>query len=777
MPAARPFDLPPLRAGIAGMYASIDRESAQIRAAHLGTVLRLTPWMMAANVANGALVLWAFRARLEPALWLWWATLMLVSGLALMNSWRRRHRAPAAVSTHAVHRATAHAALLAGVWAALPLGWLAGATPPQQLLLATLVTGMLGAGTFVLSPLPLASAAYAAIFTVASLVSLAMTGEPMFLAVAGLLLLYALMSVLGALGMWRKATQSLVAQATAQRQEQMLAVLLQDFEQHAGEALWETGPDGRLVHVSPRLAEMLALDAAAAQARTLTALLAERSPDGAVALQQAFDAGRNFRALALELLVGSATRHLSLNGKCLHDELGRIRGWRGVLADVTEKVRAERDLWQLAHTDSLTGLANRFTLRDALAEQLRQRRGGALLSLDLDHFKTVNDTLGHSAGDELLRAVAGRLRACVRPGDLVARLGGDEFAVLMTHSGRAEDAAALATRLVAALDQPMDVQGRRLPPVRGSVGVALCDDDEVGVDELLLRADTALYAAKEGGRGRYVLYEMQLGERTRRQLAIETGLRQAVQQGQLALHWQPKVDIAHWRIVGAEALMRWRHPELGQVGPGEFIPVAERVGLIDELGTWALHEACRAAAGPLAGLVVSVNVSRAQLRDGQLAGRVREALHRYQLEPQWLELEITESLFADDAAAMLAHLHALRALGVRIALDDFGTEYSSLQYLLQFRFDTLKIDRAFVNEVLHRQEVRAVVQTIAQLAVALDMRTVCEGVETPQQLAAVAQAGCDEMQGFLASAPRALDDFQRLRRNWRPMSPMAVALH
>jgi EAL domain-containing protein (putative c-di-GMP-specific phosphodiesterase class I) len=258
---------------------------------------------------------------------------------------------------------------------------------------------------------------------------------------------------------------------------------------------------------------------------------------------------------------------------------------------------------------------------------------------------------------------------------------------------------------------------------------------------------------------------------------VEAGLRQAIEKNQLALHWQPKVDIGSWQVVGAEALMRWQHPELGSVPPGEFIAVAESSGLIDELGLWALNEACGAAVGPLAGLVVSVNVSPSQLRDGQFPDRVRDALRRWQLEPARLELEITESVFMDDAAGVLAQLHALHGLGVRIALDDFGTGYSSLAYLRRFPFDTLKIDRAFVNEVLLRRDARAIVQTIAQLAVALGMRTVCEGVETQQQLAAVAQAGCDEVQGYLVSAPRPLTDFVRMYRGWRAVSPLGAMLH
>lgn len=776
MPPEPSFDLTNLRSGIRSMYASADREAARIRGAHLAEVSRLTPPAMAANVVGAALLLWTFGTHRPPGLWVWWAALMLTAGIAMLGWLRHRRRRVESASIRSVHRATLHAVLLAGVWAVVPLTWFPGLAPAQQLVIAALFTGMLGAGTFMLSPLPLAAIGYAAVYTVSSFVALLLSREPMYLGVVVLLVFYSSITVLGSLAMWRKATALLLSQAQALRQEQMLAVLLHDFEQQAGDALWETGADGHLNHVSPRLAELLDVDGDEARSRPLLALLGERCSEGAPALQRAFDAGRPFREMTLQRRAGDGVRHLAISGKRLADDTGRTQGWRGVLSDVTAKIEAERGLWRLAHTDSLTGLANRFTLRDGLAQVLRDERGSALLMLDLDHFKTVNDTLGHSVGDELLQAVAQRLRACVRPGDLVARLGGDEFAVLMTHSGDAEVASALAQRLVDALQQPLELHGRRLR-IGGSVGVALRVDESVGVDEWLIQADTALYAAKEGGRGQHVLYQGALGERSRRRASIEAGLRQAIEKGQLALHWQPKVDIGRWEIVGAEALMRWQHPELGAVPPGEFIAVAEASGLIDELGNWALGEACAAAVGPLAGLVVSVNVSPSQLRDGGFPDRVRHALRRWQLEPALLELEITESVFMDDAADVLAQLHALHGLGVRIALDDFGTGYSSLAYLRRFPFDTLKIDRAFINEVLLRRDARAIVQTIAQLAVALGMRTVCEGVETQQQLAAVAQAGCDELQGYLASPPRPLADFVRLHRGWRAVSPLGARLH
>ena len=752
------------------LYQVDDAESGALRAALLGAVRRLTPHTMACNLGSGALVLLAFQAAVPIGLWLWWALLNTVSLLALWGWWRQRRRGAGAASIRALHRATLHSAVLAGLWSLVPLLWFPQATPAQQLVLATLVTGMLGAGGFVLSPLPAASLAWVVVITVGALGALWREGNPELAAVGLLVLAYAPMVAIGALSAGRLQAGMLRAQWRTERQERMLAVLLQDFEQQADDALWQTDQDGRLSHHAARLGQMLGLPDAVLVQQPLLALLRARATDGLDALLQALDIGRPFRDVVLKLGQGPAQRHLAVQGKRLVDEHGRTMGWRGVVSDNTERIAAQQQLHALAHTDSLTGLANRHTLREALSATLHQGRPAALLSLDLDHFKSINDTLGHSAGDQLLQAVARRLRDATRPGDLVARLGGDEFSVLLRSAVQPAEVDALAGRLIESLSRPVPLQGRHVQ-VGASVGVALWEGSAAGVDEILVRADLALYAAKDGGRGRHAVYTPAMGERSRRRVALEQGLRGAVARGELALHWQPKVDIASWCIVGAEALLRWRHPQLGAVGPAEFIPVAEQCGLIDEIGLWALAEACIAAAGPLAGLVVSVNVSPAQLRDAQALAGLRNTVLAARLPPGRLELEITESVFIDDADGALERLHALRELGVRVALDDFGTGYSSLAYLRRFPFDTLKIDRAFVSEVLLRADARAIVHTIAQMAGTLGMRTVSEGVETEAQLAAVRQAGCHEVQGYLVSPLLLLPGFIALQAAWAVRRP------
>ena len=759
------------RSGMLAVYSAGDRDSAQIRAAHLNSVIRLTPYTMAANIGNGALVVWAWRDEVSIGMLVWLALLYALSGTAILGWWRGRHRVRTLATPAAIRHANVHANLLALVWAALPICWFAHATSQQQLLVVALVTGMLAAGAFVLSPLPVAAVVYVAIFALSGLIALWRTGEHLYLAVGVLQTVYALIVILGALAVSRKATALLQSQAEAKRQEHMMAVLLHDFEQNAAEALWETGLDGCVAHHSPRLATLLGLDDTELRERPFLDLLAQIGADVA-RLRATMDLERPFKELHLSAAVAHGARHWSINGKRLVDEDGRTAGWRGVIADVTEQVMAQERLQHLAHTDSLTGLANRFTLHGALRAALAQQRLVALMALDLDHFKLVNDTLGHAAGDQLLQTVAARLLACRRPADLIARLGGDEFAVLVLDDVDGSlDVDALSQRLIDVLEEPVEINGRSLR-ASASIGVARCVDPGVSADDLLVHADIALYAAKKGGRGRYASYSADLGDRNRRSVTIEQELRQAVNRGQLELHWQPKVDIESSRIVGAEVLLRWRHPQLGSVAPIEFIPIAERSGAIREIGMWVLREACRVAAESLPGLTISVNVSPAQLHDNEFIACVRDALHASALEPFRLELEITESVFIDDVDGALQRLHSLRALGVRVALDDFGTGYSSLAYLRRFPFDTLKIDRAFVNELMGSIDTRAIVQMITQLALTLNMRTVAEGVESAAQLSVVSSVGCDEIQGWLVSPACPIDEFLVFWRGWvqRPLA-------
>lgn len=441
-------------------------------------------------------------------------------------------------------------------------------------------------------------------------------------------------------------------------------------------------------------------------------------------------------------------------------------GWVCTHEDVTDRRRNEERIVHMARHDGLTGLPNRFHLKERLEEALAQRAGGGttVLCLDLDGFKIVNDTYGHQAGDELLCAVAARFVDILGPGDFVARHGGDEFAVVMTRSAMPADASRLAERLVEVLHAPFDIQGNEVA-IGTSIGIATADGTAVTTATLLRQADVALYQAKASGRGTWRFFDSAMDADIRRRRQLGTDLRSALADGQLDLHYQPLVEARTLCIRGFEALLRWRHPVHGFVSPGEFIPIAEEMGLIRVLGAWALNRACSDAVRWPEHVKVAVNLSPVQFVGGDLVHEVDSALRTSGLRAERLELEITESVLLQDNEATLALLHRLRALGVRISMDDFGTGYSSLSYLRQFPFDKIKIDQSFVRNLGHEPGGIEIVRAVVGLGNALGMSVLAEGVETAGQLEILVWEGCDELQGYLFSRPCPVDEASALLRS------------
>jgi diguanylate cyclase (GGDEF)-like protein/PAS domain S-box-containing protein len=444
----------------------------------------------------------------------------------------------------------------------------------------------------------------------------------------------------------------------------------------------------------------------------------------------------------------------------LDPEDGRATGYVAALRDVSARREVEERVEHMALHDALTGLPNRTLLHDrlnqALAYAARNHSPFAVLACDLDRFKAINDSLGHPAGDALLRVVAERMRAVLRSYDTIARLGGDEFAIVLPYLTEPCSADTIADRLIATVSEPIDLDGHRVE-IGISIGLTVATGGDVGTDELFKRADIALYEAKAAGRNTYREFCAEAGARiaTRGQLGLD--MKEAIRRGEFRLVYQPVVEATTGAVVGFEALMRWRHPTRGEVSPAVFIPVAEETGLIVPLGTWALHEACREAINWPAHVRVAVNVSAVQLRRDGLEGAVLTALAASGLPADRLKLEVTESVLMQDADAALACLHRLRGLGVLIALDDFGTGYSSLSYLRRFPFDKLKIDRAFIRDIAD-PDAAAIVRAVVSIGERLGMGIVAEGVETAEQLDLVRREGCNEVQGFLFSKPLPADD-------------------
>ncbi|WP_412679202.1 EAL domain-containing protein [Brevibacillus parabrevis] len=451
------------------------------------------------------------------------------------------------------------------------------------------------------------------------------------------------------------------------------------------------------------------------------------------------------------------------------DELGNVSKLLFVTRDITDRKQSEELIHHLAYHDALTDLPNRRMYTQHLSREIMQAKrfqsNLAVLFLDLDRFKDVNDSFGHDVGDLLLVEAANRLKACLRPTDVVARLGGDEFTVLLSQLADREEAAALANQIMEALQRPFILQDHSFN-MSCRIGIALYPQDGDNADDLLKRADTALYTVKSRGKNGYDFFDPTMEAKSLERILMENELRKAIEQEQFQIYYQPKIDIATDTLTGMEALVRWVHPELGVIPPNRFIPIAEETGMIIALGEWILRQACRQNKiwhdqGYL--LKVSVNLSARQIYQKDLVEMIKQILAETELAAEWLELEITESIFVkmEEATAVLQQI---RDIGIHISIDDFGTGYSSFSYIKSLPVDTIKIDASFIRDIHHNQESQAIVKAIVTIAQSLNMNVIAEGIELNDQAAALQQNGCDHGQGYLFSRPLATDDFERYLR-------------
>jgi diguanylate cyclase (GGDEF)-like protein/PAS domain S-box-containing protein len=548
-----------------------------------------------------------------------------------------------------------------------------------------------------------------------------------------------------------------------------------DFTESAAEYVWETDAGGRITFISSQVETVSGYTAEAVFGRRAPEFMPpgeaervrewlgnNRRPDG------------SFRDLEYRVVSRTGeTRWLRQNGTPILDENGERIGWRGTGADITDRRAADERITYLATRDPLTELPNRVLLGDRLVQAIAGARRGsralAVMFVDLDRFKNINDSLGHEIGDLVLKGASARLVGCVRQGDTLARLGGDEFVLVLEGLRHAEDAAQVAAKVLEALSHPFEVVGHTLI-TSCSIGISIFPNDADDERTLMKNADIAMYHAKERGRGNYQFFSPDMNTRAVERLNLETALRVALEREEFLLHYQPQLDIRSGRIVGVEALIRWQHPGWGLLAPNKFVPVAEETGLIERLGEWTLLSACRQVRAwqteGLPPLKIAINISARQLlRPAEFCRKVIDVIELAGIDPSLVELEMTESLLLQNADENISVLNELGRRQIRIAVDDFGTGYSSLSYLKQLPIDTLKIDRSFTRNLPDDHEGTVIVRAIVAMAHSLGLRVTAEGVETKEQLALLRKMRCDEYQGFLFSKPLPAEEMAALLRS------------
>jgi diguanylate cyclase (GGDEF)-like protein len=670
-------------------------------------------------------------------------------------------------------------AALAGCFAALTAMAFPVAGHDLRFMLGMVSVGSMAGGALMLAVVPSLSMTWLGVFTVGSGVALWRADGALYQLTGLFLLLYALLLVATVHVFAGVFVRLQAARAQVQRERSAVTLLLRDFEAQASDWLWDCDLEGCITRAPERLAHLLGCEVGDLQGRVLPDLLGHDLPPptdvaareaaraGAGGLRRALRQSQPFRGIKLPLRTRHGLSWWSLGGTPLFDAEGRHIGWRGVAQDVTVERAQAAALRRHAATDALTGLANRHHFQQRFAEALAQVGAGpasaSLMLIDLDNFKAVNDSLGHGIGDLLLREVGQRLSTGLGEGELLARLGGDEFALLVPLQLGVDEAGRRSEALLGVLRQPCTLDGHRIE-IRACIGVAAAPRDAADGQGLLRAADDALYAAKRAGRDAARVHDASMALQHASRRALLADLAGAVERQEFRLVYQPLIDPVEGRLHGFEALLRWQHPERGEILPGEFVQLAEESGLIVPLGAWVLDRACRdAMAWPeVAGqqVTIAVNLSAVQLGSRDLLGLTRRALADSGLPPRRLVLEVTESSVLRDVQVSRAALQALRELGVWLALDDFGTGHSSLAYLRQFPLDALKIDRSFMHAAAHDPASAAIVRTILALARTLGLSTVAEGIETPAQLQLAVQLGCDLVQGYHCGKPMDLPTLQ-----------------
>jgi len=653
-----------------------------------------------------------------------------------------------------------NAVALSGCWAAalLVFPWLSGGEQKYALVLA--VMALMVASTFVFSTSPLSVLIYLAVAGGGAMITLAVDGA--WQAMGGAILL-TIACIVATIEVRTTFVKARLAEAAVAEKEAVVSLLLREFEENEADWLWEVDTARRLRAVSPRFAFALGRAQGEIEGKPLLEMIAGslwssgQFPASLHDLAERLKNRENFSNMLVQVSILGEERWWELSGTPTRDELGRFTGFRGVGSDVTEQRKSSEKIAYLARYDTLTQLPNRLQLTEALGEALRYaaqwRTRCALLMVDLDRFKAVNDSLGHMTGDKLLAQVSARLQSLMGENQMVGRLGGDEFAIVIRDASTPGVVRDLARRVIHRLSEPYQVDHHTLY-VGASVGSAEGPRDGNSVEEMMRNADLALYRAKDSGGGEHCRFEPVLHASAEERRQLEVALRKALSRDEMMLHYQPVVDAHSETVVSFEALVRWNSAEHGFVSPGKFIPLAEDTRLIVPIGQWVMRKACEEARNWPEHVKVNVNVSPEQLLEPAFHDEVVQVLAATGLRPERLEIEVTESIFLRDASVARNALEQVMALGCSVALDDFGTGYSSLGYLRKLRFSTIKVDRTFVQGAAQGSaESLAIINAVVAMARSLKMTTTAEGVETAQEADLIRKLGCDKIQGFYFGRP------------------------
>ncbi|HVJ00586.1 MAG TPA: EAL domain-containing protein, partial [Sphingomonas sp.] len=699
----------------------------------------------------------------------WGALVGAVACAVAFRRLSRRHRDAVTASLRDVRDTGLDGIGLGLVWSILPLAFGRLVDPGAALGLWIVLSVLMTASAVAMAALPLATVLFVSILGAAITATLALVATPVMAAASAL---FTLLLAIATFGRGKALVVIRANEIALAERDETVSLLLREFEDSGADWLWEIDAQRRVVRANPRFAVSVGADPKTINGTAFLQILAGptwESGNFAPALRTLAEKLKQrepFRDLLLPVYVGGEERWWEMSASPRFDERGAFVGFRGVGSDVTEQRKSQDQISKMARFDTLTGLPNRLLINEALmramADAEKWSSRCAFMMIDLDRFKAVNDTLGHPVGDRLLGRVSERLQQLMTDNEMIGRLGGDEFAVVVRDATDTARIERLAQTIIETLSQPYEVDAHTLY-IGASVGVAIGPRDGRTAEMLIRSADLALYRSKDAGGGVFHAYEPQLHMAAEERRVLEIALRNAVENGELNLVYQPVVDAGTGALTGFEALLRWTHPEFGNVSPAKFVPLAEEARLIAPIGEWVLRTACDEAARWDMPARVAVNVSPEQLHNPSFVSVVAQALVQSGLPPERLELEVTESVFMREGTAAVQVLEKIMDLGVRLSLDDFGTGYSSLGYLAHTRFSSIKIDRSFVQDASKgTKEAIAIIRAVVALADSLGMATTAEGVETEEEHVMVQQLGCTKVQGYYFGRPLPVEEARAL---------------